>query len=413
MISVGLFNESFAPQVDGVAVTVENYARIINEKHGKSCVVVPKVKSRKTNKYPYKIYQYPSTRIQVAGQYNIGVPVSMSLYKKLMDKDMGLIHSHCPFGSGLYAQFISAKKAIPHISSFHTKFKDDVNRRIRFNSEWPGEIVAKQVVAFYNQCDYVWAVSNGTARTLKNYGYQGDIHVMPNGCDIPASYKNPLIKQQVLKKFDFKSDAPLLLFVGRHTWVKNTRIIIEALGALSRHKKEFNMLFVGSGEDKSAMEKLVKRQDIENKVRFAGNVMDRNQLREIYMSSDLFLFPSVYDNAPLVVREAAACGCPSLLIENSNSAESALDGVNAFLSNESVEDFALTLNAALESNNLEKVGENARRDMYISWEDVVEMVVREYQRVIDDFVPTNKSISSRILDYANIAKNHNFSAYHK
>ena len=40
--NVGLFNESFPPVMDGVAVCVENYARWIQEKVGGVSVVTPK-----------------------------------------------------------------------------------------------------------------------------------------------------------------------------------------------------------------------------------------------------------------------------------------------------------------------------------------------------------------------------------
>ncbi|MFO7745056.1 MAG: glycosyltransferase [Psychroflexus sp.] len=46
---------------------------------------------------------------------------------------------------------------------------------------------------------------------------------------------------------------------------------------------------------------------------------------------DLLLFPSIYDNAPIVVREAAACKCPSVLIEKTNAAEDIIDNYNGFL----------------------------------------------------------------------------------
>lgn len=42
--------------------------------------------------------------------------------------------------------------------------------------------------------------------------------------------------------------------------------------------------------------------------------MEREILKRYYVAADLFLFPSLYDNAPLVIREAAALGTPSVLI---------------------------------------------------------------------------------------------------
>ena len=248
----------------------------------------------------------------------------------------------------------------------------------------PGEIVAKYVAAFYNRCDYVWAVSQGTAKTLRSYGYKGDITVMPNGSDMPITHRDPEKRRELIKKYEM-IDAPILLFVGRHTFTKNTDIIIKALGAVNRKNIKFNMLFVGDGEDKAKMEKMVEEQGLGQVVRFMGKITDREKLKDIYASSDLFVFPSVYDNAPLVVREAAACGCASALIRGSNSAEGMEDGVNAFLSDETVEDFALTISMAINSGKLDLVGDNARRDIYLSWDDVLDMVEAEYERVLTEW----------------------------
>ena len=64
---------------------------------------------------------------------------------------------------------------------------------------------------------------------------------------------------------------------------------------------------------------------LSERIRFAGALRDRDLLRQIYAASDLFVLPSVYDNAPLTVREAASCGCPSALITGSNAAEGIMD----------------------------------------------------------------------------------------
>ncbi len=384
MKNIGLFNESFNPQFDGVAITVENYARILDKRDNRVFVVVPAHPDREFN-FPYPVWEYPSSPISVADQYRIGLPAPVKLLKKIDKADIDIVHSHCPFTAGLVAQRVANRNGVPHIATFHSKFREDINMRLKSNMKMPGEIVAKYVSGFYKQCDYIWAVNEGTAKTLRSYGYKGDITVMPNGCDMPITHSNLDTRRKIMQKYGITEEAPILLFVGRHTFTKNTDLIIKALGAVNRHNIKFNMLFVGDGEDKAKMEKMVQQQGLTNVVRFAGKVTDREKLRDIYASSDMFVFPSVYDNAPLVVREAAACGCASALIRGSNSAEGLEDGVNAFLSDETVEDFALTLTLALRSGRLGEIGDNARRDIYISWDDVMDMVEAEYERILTEW----------------------------
>ena len=413
MINLALFNESFAPQCDGVAVTVENYARIFTERYGQAYVVTPAHPDRQQN-FPFPVWEYASSAITVADQYRIGIPSVPKLAKKFNEAHIDIIHSHTPFTSGLLANRMAARYNLPHVASFHSKYKDDINMRLKTNLKMPGEIVSRYVTSFYNRCDYIWSVSQGTANTLREYGYTGEVLVMPNGCDMPISHRTEEGRSKVIKTYHLNGAYPILLFVGRHTFTKNTDIIINALGALARHGQKFNMLFVGDGEDAAKMVDMVKAQGLEKMVHFAGKISDREALKQIYTSADLFVFPSVYDNAPLVVREAAACGCASALIKGSNSAEGLEDGVNAFLCAESVEDFALTIYAALNNSNLGVVGQNARRDIYITWYEVLGMVQSEYEKILTDwekYKPKRAVVSdnfNELMSYFDIRKDRKY-----
>ena len=391
MINVALLNDSFTPQYDGVAVCTENYARIIHREYGKSYVIVPEESKRDVNAFPYDVIEYLALKTTVADQYKIGLPITPKLRKEIGDISVDLAHSHTPFVSGLLGQRIANRKGIPHVSTFHSKYKDDLNQRMAFSTELSDEIVTNYITAFYKQCDAVWTVSNGTANTLREYGYRGKIKVMPNGCDMPITHQDENTRHQFALEYGLNPEKPIFLFVGRLTKLKNIHLTAQALGALKRSGREFSMLFVGGGEDEKLLKTLIREHHLEDCVKLAGKVLDREKLREIYSSCDLFVFPSVYDNAPLVVREAAACGCASLLVKGSNSAEGVTDGQNGILTAERVEDIAMGLNDALTRYDLTELGRNARRDIYISWDDVLGMVVEEYQRILTDWKPKDRS----------------------
>ena len=76
---------------------------------------------------------------------------------------------------------------------------------------------------------------------------------------------------------------------------------------------------------------------------FTGPVYDRDALRAWNTRADLFLFPSTFDTNGLVVREAAACGLASVLIEGSCAAEGITDGRNGFIIEETPEALAALL----------------------------------------------------------------------
>ena len=134
------------------------------------------------------------------------------------------------------------------------------------------------------------------------------------------------------------------------------------------------------------MRDMIARMGLQDAVTMHGVVTDRNTLSEYYAASDLFLFPSMYDNAPLVVREAAAMGTPAVLLEGSTASEVIRDGKNGFLVSPGAESFSsLVERVASDRSLLREVSQGARATLVRSWEDVVAEVVDRYDAIIRNY----------------------------
>ena len=169
-------------------------------------------------------------------------------------------------------------------------------------------------------------------------------------------------------------------------WYKGIRIILDALKMLRENGQEFRMVFVGGGNDKDEIIAYCESLGLSDRVHFVAPIHDRNTIRAWYCRADLFLFPSTFDTNGLVVREAAACGLASVLVAGSCAAEDVSDGVNGFL----IEENAASMAAMLEKlcvniGRAHEVGENALRDIYMSWEDAVRRAYERYAVVIDNY----------------------------
>jgi glycosyltransferase involved in cell wall biosynthesis len=92
------------------------------------------------------------------------------------------------------------------------------------------------------------------------------------------------------------------------------------------------------------------------------------------------VFPSVYDNAPMVVREAAVMGTPALLVAGSCSAEGVTHGANGYLCDNTVESIAQGIAEALPTAGT--VGQCARETIPIPWNRLMVQVVERYQALI-------------------------------
>ena len=86
------------------------------------------------------------------------------------------------------------------------------------------------------------------------------------------------------------------------------------------------------------------------------------------------------------MREAAACGLGSMLIEGSCAAEGINDGETGFLiKNTSANMAAKLLEILKQPEIMRTVGQNAMDRIYISWEDSVKHAAERYHIVLDNY----------------------------
>ena len=95
-LRVCLINDSFPPLIDGVANTVLNYAKVINENGGKAVVAVPFHPKADDKRFPYKIIRYPSLNTEKLIDYRAGYPFSYETFEKIKGENIN-INSHRKF----------------------------------------------------------------------------------------------------------------------------------------------------------------------------------------------------------------------------------------------------------------------------------------------------------------------------
>lgn len=378
----GLFNDSFPPILDGVTLTVENYANWLSKSGRTPCVVTPW--NPVCEKQDYSVMRFFSLPIASRKPYRYGYPkLDPYIWKRLRDTDFSIVHAHCPFSSGRLAVYVKKKQGVPLIGTFHSKYRTDLEHSFK-RTPWMVPIIMKRILDFFNACDEVWIPQAYVEETVREYGYKGKLTVVENGNDFASIITGNLqeYKQDAKKRLGYDDDAINLLFVGQHIWEKGIKIIIDSLNLL-KGKVDFRMNFIGTGYAKGELEDMVKEMGLEERVKINGVIEDREQLSNFYAASDLFLFPSFYDNAPLVVREAAAMGTPSILLTGSTASEVVNDRVNGFLTERTPEAFSdLIEHLSKNRDELRKVSENARATLVRSWENVVEEVIDRYETLI-------------------------------
>lgn len=383
---IGIFNDNFPPVLDGVAITAQNYAYWLKEMGRDVSVVTPYAPNMQEvmSAATYPIYRYVSVPIPFRPPYRYGLPfLDIPFMRQWKQMNFELVHAHCPFTTGRLARQITKQQQIPLVATFHSKYRQDFEHNVR--SKLIVDLMVKHVVRFFEQADEVWIPQAAVEPTLREYGYKGHVEVVENGNDFytPNDHIDEM-RAEMREELGVAPDETMLLFVGQHIWEKNIGFILDSLALIK--DKPFNLFMVGTGYAVREIRAKVKELQLQDKVTLLGNIHDRERLKRIDAAADLFLFPSLYDNAPLVVREAAAMHTPAMLIQNSTAAEIIDNDVNGFLTPNDVQMYADRIVYLMEHPEvLKRVGKKASTTISRSWENVIEEVILRYRDIQNSY----------------------------
>lgn len=379
---IGIFNDSFPPIIDGVTQTILNYADWFNAHGENPCIVTPY--NPLEVETPYKILRYFSLPIRSRKPYRYGYPkLDFKIWKSLRETPFRIIHSHSPFAAGRLGVYAKKYQNVPLIGTFHSKYKSDLKHSFKL-MPFCVPIIMKRILDFYNACDEVWIPQASVEETIRSYGFKGKVEVVENGIDYAdlgiADLKQ--FKKEARKKLGIDERSLSLLFVGQHIWEKGIGIIFDTLRLL-KDKIDFQMTFIGDGYAKRDLIEMIKKEGLGERVTTLDIITDREELKHRYAAADLFLFPSRYDNAPLVIREAACLGTPAIIPDDSTASEVIIDGSNGYLTADSAESYAsLIMKLSEKKDSLIGVGENARKSIVRGWDDIMEEVSDRYSKLI-------------------------------
>lgn len=369
--------DSFYPVVDGVVRVVENYARELSDKMN-VMLLVPACKGK------IGIYGYPVIGVTSGFSKRLNNQVPLPIfdfrYKKYLKKlKIDLIHCHSPFTIGRIAMRLHKKRHIPLICTFHSQYKRDFELQAKPFAKF----MMKYILRCFNSSDETWTMHDASKDTLISYGYNGNVLLMPNGTSMLPSSNYLEERNAGRAKYMTDTSKLLFVFVGRLTVQKNILFIVDVLAELKRRGLEFKMLFVGDGPDKEKLLNKIAHENLTDDVELEGKLR-KSQLHEIYSAADLFLFPSMYDVSSLVQIEAASRYTPTVFAEGSVTSCTVTDGVNGFILPCDVKVFADGVNNIVrDRDKLATVSNNAYRDLYVTWNELLKDVYKRYVEIID------------------------------
>lgn len=381
-MKVGLFIDTWYPMVDGVIKVVDNYARrLVN--YCDVVVFCPEARGtdyKDDSSLPYKVVRCSSLPM-IRYDYNIPTPALDPVFEaKLITSGIDMVHIHSPFTVGLAGLLFAKIHRLPVVATLHSQYRQDFEGALHFKPAL--DTVMASIMGVFNSCDECWAVNGGIKDLYVNeYGLTAPCKVRLNATDHKPVSDPAEAAAVVNRTYGVPEDATVFLFVGRINFLKNIDFTVRALAkAKAMGLKNFRMLFVGRGQDEEKLAEVVRKEGLNDEVLMCGLVSEREMLQNLYSRAKLFLFPSLYDANSLVQIEAACQGTPTVFIDGARTAATVKSGVNGYVSPADEESYASTImDIMADPEGYSKVSEAARRDLYLSWDDVVREVYEDYK----------------------------------
>ncbi len=190
--------------------------------------------------------------------------------------------------------------------------------------QWPSSFKTRQTAL---RARKAITVSEFSARELVElYGLKREhIRVIPNGVSEDFVPRRDDQAMAELRKRIGLTAEHYVLFIGGADPRKNHQIFLEAAEMVRKKLGSRMLILAGSPiHPFGNYEATARRHSLTEKVLCPGR-LSTNDLQLLYSSTDLFVFPSLYEGFGMPVLEAMACGAPVLTSNSTALAEVAGD----------------------------------------------------------------------------------------
>ncbi|MDR2665541.1 MAG: glycosyltransferase family 4 protein [Oscillospiraceae bacterium] len=326
---IGLFTDSYCPQVNGVATSVlmlkENLELLGHT------VFVFTTSDPSAREGESGVYRIPSVRA-VAGRRLAYPPPGVM--KTVASLRLDIVHTHTEFTLGLLGRKAARKNNIPLVHTMHTIYE-------YYTHYIPGTrqldtlkkgMVKKLCAAWCNSADRVIVPTRKVEQLLSSYGVVRETCVVATGIDIGKFRGEPGLAdaaEALRRDLWIREDDKVIVSIGRVSKEKNIEELLLAMKTYLPLRPDVRFLIVGDGPAKKHLEGMSRDLGLSERVTFLGE-QPWEGIAAFYRLGHVFISASRSETQGLTYIEALAAGLPVVAKADPCLDGTLLNGVNGY-----------------------------------------------------------------------------------
>ena len=227
----------------------------------------------------------------------------INLMKFFKENNYEIIHVHTQGNMELILKAAKKSKIKCRIIHSHTA-RQDIPKILKILKLYRNIQIERNATDFF-------ACSQDAAKWLFPHKYKS-AKIVYNAIEIKKFLYNEEVRKKVRKDLKIKDDEKIVINISRISKGKNHSKIIKIAKKVIDNNKKIKFVFVGTGNLEEDIKNEIKNNHIEDNFILLGN---RNDVNELLMAADLFLFPTLYEGLGIAVVEAQFSGLKCITSE--------------------------------------------------------------------------------------------------
>lgn len=377
---IAIITENFLPKLDGVTRTV---SRLLEHLHmqehqvlllGPECGMDEYAGAEVIGTAGLPLPFYPELK------FNFFRPLFL---RRLIEFRPDIIHVVDPVILGATGLAAARFLNIPIVSSYHTNLA-------AYCGHFGFSLLTQPMWLYnrfvHNQCSLTFCPSASTAAMLKKQGFE-HVRIWPRGVEdtlFQPGRRSKALRTSWLSGQGIPEDKVILLYVGRISWEKNLRLLVQAYRKMDHTR--CHLVIVGQGPAYAEVQ-----QDLSQvPVTFTG-YLSGEELATAYASADIFAFPSYTETFGQVVLEAMASGLPVVGVQSEGVSDLVEHGRTGLLlaaerhsENEQIVGYRAYLERLIEypEERMHMSSSALSSALPHTWYDAMELLVQGYKEVV-------------------------------